>query len=237
MIRKCFFFLCVLSITLSQFAAAQMLTQTKYFTGSSNSNGTLTFNQFDRTTGHLKSISILFYLETFGGRLILDNDSTSSASGIFEFGSCGSIGSNDVALLNPSYSPCLGNVKAIHKQSFSLTADNGDGLALDSSTPDGLVFNGHPEIAAATGFIGETFWNIGKGFLGTSSFGINYSVLQWVDYGPLALMSYAVNPVNFEGFITLIYTYQAAPEPATLLFFGLSIAIVRICPKPYSKRS
>lgn len=236
MIKKSFLFLSVLAFV-SQPVFALMLTQTQYFSGSSNSAGTLTFDQFNRANGHLKSISILFYLETFGGRLILDNDSTSSASGNFEFGASGSIGSNDVALLNSSYAPCLGNVKAIHTQSFSLSPDNGDGLNLDSSIPDSLLFNGHPEIASAADFIGDTFWNIGKGFLGTSSFGINYSIIQWIDYGSLASMSYAVNPVSFEGLVSLIYTYETAPEPATLLFFGLAIAIVRICPNPMAKRS
>jgi hypothetical protein len=236
MFKKSFLLLSIVAFV-SQPLFAVMLTQTQYFSGSSNSNGTLTFNQFDRATGPLKSISILFYLETFGGRLILDNDSTASASGFFEFGASGSIGSNDVALLNPSYIPCLGNVKAIHKQSFSLSPDNGDGLNFDSSTPDGLSFNGHPEIASAADIIGEAFWNIGKGFLGTSSFGINYSIIQWVDYGSLASMSYAVGPVSFEGLVTLIYTYETAPEPATILFFGLAAAFVRICPKPSAKRS
>jgi hypothetical protein len=235
MLKKSFFFSCVLLLAASQYSLAAMLTQTQYFDIESNLNGTFTFNQFN-SHGQLRSIAILFCLQTTDGRLILDNDGAHSASGLLQFGAKGSINSTDVVLLNSSYMPVLKDVLAVNEQAFSLSPDDGDGLSnFDSSSPDGLLCVGSPQMDTESGIIGQAFWSLGsKGFLGTGTFNLNYSIMQLVNYGGINNISYAVNTVDSEGYITLIYNYQPAPESATILFFSLGMLIFRF-PQRYVK--
>lgn len=225
---KKFFFIIVLLLSPSQIFA-EIISETKYFSGIGCLNGSLTFSQFDNSSHILQSIGILMYLQSSGGILILDNDSSKAASGTFQFGNVGSVNSSDVILLNSSYLPCLSQCSAVHNQAFSLAPDNGDGmLGFDSSTPDGLSYSGTTEINVLYGSVDNAFWSLGrKGFLGTNSFNINYSVKPLIDYGNLSGMSFAVCPPAANGFITIIYTFEA-PEVSTIFFFTCSLFILRV---------
>jgi hypothetical protein len=204
----------------------------------SNVNSYFNFDQFDESLGNLRSIAILFCLQITDGQLILDNDGTSRATGDLQFGARGSISSTDVVLLNSSYMPTLENVFAVNEQTFNLAADNGDGLSVfDSSSPDGLLCIGIPQMGVQFGFIDKAFWSMGtKGFLGSGTFDINYSVMQLVDYGSIRLISYAVNPVETEGYITLIYNYQPTPEVGTILFFAIGTSFLKLRKGLYNKQ-
>ena len=212
-------------------ANAAISTQTQSFSGIPNLSGSSTFNQFNTALGTLTSIQVLLYLETYGGQLILDNDSTSPASGTFQFGSVGKLNATDVALFDSSFQPIPGQVNAYHSQAFSLAADNGDGLHnYDPTGPDGLSYIGDLEGGVKFGFVGSTFWAAGtKGFLGTGTFNVNYAIDQWVDYGGIGGIEYAVTPPNISGHVTIAYTYNPVPEPATigLLTIGAFAALRR----------
>ncbi|MEN6384404.1 MAG: hypothetical protein ABFD79_04330 [Phycisphaerales bacterium] len=228
MLKKSFFFLFVLLIC-SQSGLSAMLTEIEYFGGSPNLKGSLTFNQFNNFEDNLVSISMLLCVQTYDGMLILDNDGRTAVSGTLQFGAKGNISSTDVILLNSSYMPALKTCSAVCEEPFNLSADNGDGLLnFDSTTPDGLTCLPSDLMDSESGFIGQNFWSMGrKGFLGTGTFKINYSITQWVDFGSFGSMTYGVSPVNTAGFVMLIYNYNPAPEPATILFFGIAALIFR----------
>ncbi|HBG27428.1 MAG: hypothetical protein A2Y10_09910 [Planctomycetes bacterium GWF2_41_51] len=223
-----YFFLIVVLFSTAAFAATYSETQS--FNGIGNLNGSLIFNQFNGSADNLQSICVLLRLQTNGGMLVLDNDSPNAIAGTFQFGAIGFINSKDVILLDSSYLPCVNQAYAIHSQSFNLSPDNGDGLLnFDPSFPDGLALSGISAIDFKWGLVDEAFWSLGgKGFLGTDTFSINYSVMQWINYGNINGMCYAVSPAAIDGSVTIFYTYESAPEPSTILFLGFSLLILRI---------
>jgi hypothetical protein len=213
-------FIVALLITVPS-ALASTATQTKSFSGIPNMTGSLTFNQSGYYGGTLtlQSIMVSMTLQTTSARLLLDNDSSESASGTFEFGAAGSISSDDVALLDSSFQPIPGQVNAYHSQEFNLAPDNGDGLGnYDSTGPDGLFYDAGVETDSKSGFAGSDVWNAGNtGFLGTGTFDLSYSITQWFNYNGTGGIEYAFSPASVNGDITVSYTYaDPIPEPATI---------------------
>jgi hypothetical protein len=219
--RFLFFFAAAVFIT-GGLACAVTITQTKNFSGTPNTSGLLTFSQFNTYGGTLalQSIQVLLYLETSGGELILDNDGALPASGTFQFGAVGNLNSTtDVILLNSSFLSIPDKVGAYYSQPFSLSADNGDGLSVyDPTPPDGLSYSGILEAGVKSGSVGNAFWSAGtKGFLGTGTYKINYSIIQWLDYGGIGGIQYAITPVSATGHVTIAYNYSYVPEPTTII--------------------
>jgi hypothetical protein len=218
-------FVIALLITVS-WAFASTATQTKFFSGIPNMTGSLTFNQsgcYNETLA-LQSIMVSMTLQTASARLLLDNDSSQSASGTFEFGATGSISSDDVALLDSSFQPIPEQVNAYHGQGFNLAPDNGDGLGnYDSTGPDGLFYDAGIETDSKSGFVGSDVWNAGNtGFLGTGTYDISYSIAQWFNYNGIGGIEYAFSPASVSGDITVIYTYtDPIPEPATIILLAI----------------
>jgi hypothetical protein len=191
-----------------------------------NMSGYLTFDQFDNHGGTwvLSSIEVLLTLHTSGGQLVLDNDSDQPASGIFQFGAKGNIESNDVTLLNSSAQTIPGQAGAYHSRAFSLEPENGDGPNnRDGNSPDGLVYDGGTESGIVSGLVGSSYWtgSGAKGYLGTDTYDIYYSIFQWLDYGSIGGIEYAVTPVSASGDVTITYTYDVIPEPATITLLCL----------------
>jgi len=202
---------------------AAIISQTQNFSGIISVNSaSLNFNQFNLTLGTLQSIDILFYLQANGGAMILDNDSNLPASGVFQFGVTGSLfPTTDVELFNSSYQSVIGWIGSYHSQAFTLGADNGDGPhTYDPCAPDGLLYYGTTDSNSASGFVGDVFWPHGiKGFLGTGTYDIKYSITQLTDIGSIGGIQYAVNPAIASGYVTVTYNYDPVPEPATITLF------------------
>jgi len=216
-------FVCVLGVLLTAMPTfAATIVQTQNFSGIPNIGGSLTFNQFNNSGGTLQSINVLLYLESSNGQLILDNDGLTTASGTFEFGAAGDLAdTTDVVLFSSSFSPIPGQVSAYHTGTFNLAANVGDGpLDFSPAGPDGMLYTGDLEGGVATGFVGSAFWSAGtKGFTGTGTFNIKYSIEQWINYGSIGGIEYAVNPVNTTGHVTIAYNY--IPEPATIVLLTI----------------
>jgi hypothetical protein len=193
------------------------ITQTQPFSGIPSISGSLVFDKFDTHGGTwiLNSIQVTLNLETSGGEFRLDNDSTSPASGSFEFGAKGSISSTDVSLLNSSLIAIPGTVNAYHSGSFSLEPNIGDIEGdYDPSPPDGMLYNGATETDSKSGFVDDTLW---AGYQGTGTYNINYEIIQWLNYGGIGGIEYAVTPVSASGYVEVIYDYYIIPEPATIV--------------------
>jgi len=209
-------------------ADAAVITQTKDFDGIPNMTGSLNFNQFNNSGGlTLQSIEVSLALQTSGGNLKLDNDSTSPASGTFEFGAKGNLSSTDVVLLNSLFSPVPGEVSAIYSQVFNLAANVGDGPGdYDPTPPDGLLYCGGTINKSLSGYVTSPVWYAGtKGFVGTGTYNISYTVYQWLDYGSIGGIEYAAIPGSVNGNVTVVYNY--IPEPTTLLLLGLGAVMLR----------
>jgi len=225
--KSVFKFLCFAVAVCTVFAAssaqASTITQSQTFSGIPNLMESATFNQFDSQLGTLESVQVSLNLNTTGGTLILDNDSDQTAAGIFEFGVIASISSSDVSLDNASSDPVIDNFGVFCSQSFSLAANQDDGINdFDSTSPDGLLYSGIAESGSASGFVNTSDFS---DYTGTGTFDINLIVMQWQYYGNVSGIEWATNPVSTNGSIAVTYNY--VPEPATLGLLSLGGLILR----------
>jgi hypothetical protein len=219
---------CVLVVVLSSASAfAAVFSQVQSFAGIPNMNNTFAFNQFNTSLGTLTGIQITLTVNSDGGQFVIDNDSASAATGTFEFGAMGSISSTDVILLNSMFASIPGSVGAYHTQTFSLGADNGDGIGnIDSTGPDGMTYAGSSESGSKTGTVSNMLWSVGsKGFIGTGTYNLLCNIMQWSNLTSTGGVEYSVTPVTASGSVQVSYVYDAIPEPATLVILALGALI------------
>lgn len=220
------FFVALLIALISSSAFAYTIPETQFFSGIPNINGPLTFNQFDNQGGTrvLQSINISLTLQASGGYFKIDNDDTNSVSGTFEFGANAAISTTDVILKDSSSQDIPAQAAAYHSGAFNLAANVGDGVGdYDPTGPDGMFYNGGIENSITSGSIGNAFWSSGtKGFMGTGTYNIDFSVARRAQCSSLGIEYQSSPPPSTFGFVTVLYTYDVVPEPATicLLAFG-----------------
>ena len=215
-----------LTLVLPAQAIPFTISQTVPFGGMPNFTQLLNFNQFDTMGGTrtLLSIEVILILNVDGGQIVLDNDASEPASGIFGFGGTADISSTDVALLNALFQPVTATASALHSQAFALTGNVGDGLGDYDSTPtDGMSYSGGVETDTKSDFISSLFFG---GYTGVGTYNIEITALQWSDYGSIGGIEYAVTPVTSSGSVQVNYNWT--PEPASLSMLGLgAVAILR----------
>ncbi len=194
---------------------ASTITQTYNFSGVPNYSNTYTFSQFNPATGILNSIEISLNLSITGGCLKVDNDGISALNGTANFGAKGSLSSSDVALINDSSLSPWQNLNSYSTTMFNLASDNGDGVTFDSSATDGGEYNGVSASAGITDFVKSDLY---AAYEGNGTYNITLSVDQYIQFAGLSGISYAANPVNTSGSLTVKYSYT--PEPATIVLLG-----------------
>jgi len=225
------FFAAILSVSALQ-VSAFTIPQTKYFSGTPSMSGSLTFNQFDNYGGTLvlQSIDISLTLQASGGYFKIDNDNTSPVSGTFEFGANATIiGATDVILKDSFSQDIPAQAAAYHSGVFNLEADVGDDTGdYDPTGPDGMFYNGGIENSTTSGSIGNAFWSSGnKGFMGIGTYNINFSVIQRAYCSVSGIEYQSSPPPSTFGFVTVLYTYEPVPEPATIALLSLGIVMLR----------
>ncbi len=210
-------FLAFLAVVLSVMAVpafAYTISQTQFVTGIPNMNGSLAdFNQFDNLGGtrQLQSIQVAFTLQSSGGYLEVQNISSSPASITYAFGVNGRISSTDV---------CLPDMLL---QVF-------DTNHFDLNPGASWSYNGSIKTDSESDFVSASLWGGGaKGFLGAGTYKINYSIGRTADCTSDGGISFAAIPASASGFVTVLYTYDVVPEPATiaLLTFGGFIFLLK----------
>lgn len=209
-------FTMVLLLSVATFANADQITQTLTFSGIPTFGRTLTFDQFDTNDGTLNSIFISITLNVEDGQLVLDNDGEDSASGSFDFGAKGDMSSTDV---NITIAP----TEAYYTDNFNLAGNVGDGVNdRDPSSPDGMQYDGDSVSDTQSGYVNSAVWTLGNtGYLGTGTYDIILDVSQYIEYGSIGGIEYAVTPVNANGTVTVIYDY--VPEPSTMCLLGAGV--------------
>ncbi|HUU82928.1 MAG TPA: PEP-CTERM sorting domain-containing protein [Phycisphaerae bacterium] len=223
--------LCVVAcLMICSAASAGTIVQTQPFGPSTpNYQAALTFNQYDDSTYALDSVEVIFDLTIGGGQLILDNDGVDPAAGSFELGAQGVISSTDVTLLDAGFGHIPADLLVATGDTFNLAGNVGDGANdFDPSPPDGLAYTGVAGNDGSSGFVNPTLFGGGDtGYIGLGTFDVTAGLTQWVDYGSVGGIEYAVNPVDAEGFVTVIYNYTI-PEPGTLALLGFGgLAVLR----------
>lgn len=201
----------------ASFAAAGQISQIKTFSGIPNFSSSLVFNKFDDNGGlcSLNWIKVILTLNVDGGQIVLDNDASSAASGIFEFGGKAGITSATVPMLNTLLQPVVGTVSAAHSGNFSLDPNVGDGPGDYSPLPpDGMLYVGGPETDSDWGYIASTFF---PQYTGTGTFTVNIDTNQWQTYGSVSGIEMAITPVSAAGSLEIIYDYTCVPEPSSLM--------------------
>lgn len=211
-------------LVLSTSSIAGTIEQTKTFDGTPDFSRLLTFDQFNDQGGSctLTSIRVILTLNVEGGQIVLDNDSETQATGTFEFGGKCGITSSQVALLNNSSQPIFGQAAAIHSESVTLAANEGDGSKDYSGLgPDGMIYQGGSETDTKSGYIGSSYWT---GFIGTGTYDIGLSAIQWSSCSTISGVEYSVTPVTASGTVKVIYEATCVPEPSAIA--GLLTALV-----------
>jgi len=210
--KKISIFFAVTSLVMAVPAFAYTISQSQVFTGITNMSGSLPdFNQFDNhgDIWQLQSIQVSFTLQTSGGYLEIYNNSSSPASITFDFGTNGFIASTDVCLPD-----------------MSLQVYDGNHIEL-SNLGDSRSYDGGIKTNTKLVSIGETFWNAGnKGFEGTGTYTIDYSISQWFDWSGSGWIRFDSLPPNASSIVTVLYTYnETIPEPATIALLGTGILV------------
>jgi hypothetical protein len=196
--RFLFFFAAAVFIT-GGLACAYTISQTQFITGIPNMNGSLTFNQFDNnSTCQLQSIQFSFTLQSSGGYLEAHNISPSLASITYAFGVNGNLSSTDVCLPD-----------------MSLQVSDTNNFDLNPGAD--WLYNGSIKTDTKLDSIADTLWGNGaEGFLGTGTYTINYSIGRTTNYSSDGGVSFFSVPASASSMVTVLYTYDVVPEPATI---------------------
>ncbi len=195
---------------------------------------TAVFSQFDSKLGNLNFIKIDVLLNISNGQLYYDNDSSSPTSGTLQFGKVVSLTYTTDVILKDSAGQTIfgdGKIYGCNTLNFSLAADNGDGkYNYDSTSPDGDIFSGTNLAFSDSGYIANSFWNQGtKGFVGTGTYNILYSVSQWINFSGNNINDieyYSAPAVSSNGCISVTYSYTPAPEPCSFFLISTGFALV-----------
>ncbi len=219
----------VIIISATSAQAALTIAQTETYSGVPNFEDSLTFDKFDDMGGtrNLLSIEVTVNLNVDGGQLILDNDGAGFAVGTFEFGAKAEIASTDVTLLDTTFQPVTSVLQAIYSGTFDLASDTGDVFNdFDPLAPDGMRYNGGVESDSDSGFVASAP-EVFSQYIGTDTFDIAVTADQWQGFGGASGIEWAVTPVSAEGDVTIVYSYEVVPEPATMGLLALGGLLIR----------
>ncbi len=191
-------------------AHAQLtISQKKTYSGNPGFEAPLSFARFNPALGHLTSVQIITNLNTTGGFLSVDNDGANPASASVRLGATGRLTSGDVMLLDNSASQIGDGLEVFTGETFTLSADNGDGTGnVDPTAPDGATHDGGNDAVADNGFVGDAFREFsGKSYVGAGNYTITMDADALIDFGGLGGVEGSFGPPLVAGDVEVIYTY------------------------------
>ncbi|MGD7652933.1 MAG: hypothetical protein ACQCXQ_06940 [Verrucomicrobiales bacterium] len=226
--------LALLSIAcLTGHAKAQQLSQTLYFGPSiPQFTSTLTFDSFTGNLDDLTSVEIYWETEIYGGQLVIDNDSTSTATGSYEFGSVIVLNNSgtEVRTIDESFQSIFSDTQVINEGTFALAPNEGDSsYDYSADGPDGISITGESKTNSGGGtvssFVYEDYVS-GIGGTADSTFDLVFDTQQYLNVSSNGGTEYAITPVYSLGSVTLVYNY--VPEPVAPTMACLSLALLAL---------
>jgi len=217
---------------------AATIIQNEVFGPAAQGDITRSFDQFDTMGGTRTLVSIEWILSTNlvagSGASSLDNEGSEATLDV-TMGMETTVESIDVRLwavgptpfelLNGTSFQHLGVVIPEHDDPvpgndtlLTYQDDRGDG-GLDVVDLAGAAGT---EADSANDFVGPLYWSSGLvGYLGAGTFDVDIVLDESFLTEGSGSVSRSQGPLNAEGELTLIYTYNEIPEPASLALFGL----------------
>jgi hypothetical protein len=206
-------------------AMADIITQTKNFSGTPNYDAALEYDKFDTSLGTLTAIEIVLNLVITGGSLSADNDGAQEAVITVVLGATAGISSTDVALINNLFQPVINDASCSQSDTFYLDPDDGDGAGYQPGGGDWDTLIGGMIMDSQSGFIAAAVFG---DYEGIGSYFINVDITQLLDFGGDGGVEGAFSPLASAGSMEVRYTYTPIPEPATMTLLGLgSLMLLR----------
>jgi len=207
---------------------ADTITQTNTFTGTPNYTSYLAFNQFN-TLGGIRTLTgvnvSIFLLTEAQGRVGVDNDGASPASGTVTMGTSLNVikhtGTNNPLILDEN-GETLSAIYSTTSKDMSLTADDGDGATYSTVGTDYDVMNVAESQSSTSIIIGSDYW---AKYIGADTFVFDATVAQSTDFSSFGGSQVQMDPMSARGNVVVSYDYTVIPEPATAPLMAL-VALV-----------
>lgn len=210
-------------------ASAAVITQTQNFAFIPNGSQTNTFNTFDTSLGTLTSVTVTVVLEKTGGKFEVDNDSASSGSVTLTHTLQGILSTSlgSTALLDTNFSGIgsSGTLDAVSNSgSQPLAGTSGDDTNTFNATGNSDYFQFLPGAGTVsdTGQVASNFTNLYETD-GAGTFNTTMTANQLVNAVGLGGLQQSFTVSGASGSVTIVYNYEAIPEPASALLGGFGL--------------
>ena len=197
---------------------ADTITQTNTFNGTPNYTSALTFNKFDTDGGRLTLTGVnvsIFLLTEAQGRVGVDNDGASPASGTVRMGTqlvvTKHTGSSNPTIMDEN-GDGLPTISATTSKSMSLATDDGDAGTYSTSGADYDVMNVAESQNSSAIVIDSAYWSKYQAN-GVATFVFDATVSQFTDFSSFGGSQVQIDPMAARG--NVVVTYNFIPEPAT----------------------
>lgn len=217
--------------SLAGVASAATITQIQTYAFVPSGNQVLTFDRFDTTLGTLTGVTVSVSLNKTGGRYEVDNDSETAGTIDLSHKVTANLAASGVSLSTGALTPNVGvsgsltATNELTNQAISATTGD-DTLAFNNTgAGDYLLFEPGDSTASDSGDIRSGDIST---YEGTDTFTMTLNALQSVDVTGLSGLQQSFTVSNISGDVTVVYNYEAIPEPASALLGGLGfIALLR----------
>ncbi|MCB2226342.1 MAG: choice-of-anchor E domain-containing protein [Desulfarculaceae bacterium] len=180
----------------------------------------LIFNQYNGNLADLTGIVVELSLTSVGGLAQVDNESAAIANVHVDFGTSGWLISGGPLLPTVLTNPAV-PVTAVTSGDYSLGADDGDGVGVQSGGIDYGELPGGSLSNSLSGNVLSTNWS---DYVGASTFNITGVISTYLSVTGASGISQGSTPPTVNGSVTV--TYQtvgggaSTPEPASLLLLA-----------------
>ena len=180
----------------------------------------LFFNQYNGNLADLTGIVVELSLTSVGGLAQVDNESAAVANVNVDFGTSGWLISGGPSLPTVFTNPAA-PVTAVVSDSFSLGADDGDGVGVQSGGVDYGELPGANTTNSLSGNVLAANW---ADYVGGGTFNITGVISTYLSVTGASGISQGSTPPNVNGYVTITYQTTgggaSTPEPASLLLLA-----------------
>ena len=216
-----------LTTTLTGLSSAAIITQTQNYAFVPTATTPLTFAKFDTTLGTLVNVFVSVDLNKQRGQLEVDNDSTTAGTISLNHQVIGAL-SSPVSLVKTGGASSVGqsgSFTAISSNTTTVGVTSGDSTTTFNNTSpatDYAIYLAAPATAGDSGNIDSAFISQ-YAFAGFQNFIITMGATQFVSATGLSALQQAFTNSDIDGKVTVVYEYNAVPEPTSALLGGLGV--------------